>query len=47
MSKELEQAAIDRGFELITYMAHARPNGYMYSSILKDYGVTVAPFPKG
>ena len=47
MSKELEQAAIDRGFELITYMAHVRPNGYMFSNILKDYGVTVAPFPKG
>ncbi len=47
MSKELEQAAIDRGFELITYMAHVRPNGYMFSNVLKDYGVTVAPFPEG
>lgn len=39
MSAEMEEAAIQRAFELVTYCSHARPNGNLYHTVFGEYGV--------
>lgn len=39
MSKEMEEAAITRAFELIANYSHGRPKGEAYYSIFPEYGI--------
>lgn len=41
MDKNMEQAAIQRAYELVAYCTHERPDGDMFSTVFKEYGISI------